>query len=104
MVLNKLSNKIWLKFADCMLKTDRFRRIFIFILALISAGSVHLLNRHHIGIVHSEALRYGISVHTADDASYLSPPERFLQTGSGGTAVRVSLAGYSAALGKDLYT
>lgn len=52
--------------------------LFIFLVALIAAGSVHLINRSFLKTNSSEMLRRGITVRTSDDASYLVPVENFL--------------------------
>jgi hypothetical protein len=57
-------------------------RVILALLAFACALSTHFFNRSALLSDHPEALRNGITVRTADDASYLRPALNFLETGT----------------------
>lgn len=69
-------------------------QIFIFLVALISVGSVHYTNRLFLLDSAPELLRDGITVQTSDDASYLAPVKNFLE-GKGWKSNAVGDAAYT---------
>lgn len=57
------------------------RNAILFLLAILSTVSVHLANRACLKEIAPERLHQGLSVATADDASYLSPAKNHIEIG-----------------------